>query len=84
MRAEFFSKENKTYDHRFFKNSTNDIKMENRKSDRNCIGIYICFLFISDWKTSEYEFANGEEFEVPWGRKGGIMHSSCNTPGVIQ
>ena len=53
-----------------------------KNSDRNCIGIY--FLFFSDWKTSEYEFANGEEFEVPWGRKGGIMHSSCNTPGVIQ
>ena len=26
--------------------------------------------FSSDWKTSEYEFANGEEFQVPWGRKG--------------
>jgi len=34
----------------------------------------------TDWKTSEYEFANGEEFQVPWGRKGGIMHSICNAP----
>ena len=58
----------------------NYLKHSLNNSDRNCIGIHVCFLFFSDWKTSEYEFANGEEFEVPWGRKGGIMHSSCSTP----
>ena len=61
--------------------SPNDIK----HSDRNCTFHFtaismISFFFFSDWKTSDYEFANGEEFEVPWGRKGGIMHSTCNTP----
>jgi hypothetical protein len=50
-----------------------DMMCNNLKhSDQNYIGIYVFPLFFLDWKTSEYEFANGEEFEVPWGRKGGL------------
>ena len=36
-------------------------------------------LILPDFETKEYEFVIGEMFEVPWGRKDGIMHSNCTT-----